>query len=101
MPPITVTSPTELREILRKERRVELACEGIRYWDLLRWDTAKDVLNADFYGASYPGAKKMKMKDGKPDAYSRWYVTSRKFRPGVDNLWPVPQSEVNINPGLQ
>jgi hypothetical protein len=101
MPPITVTSTTELREILRRERRVEMALEGLRYWDLLRWDIAKDVLNADFYGASYPGAKKMKMKDGKPDPNSRWYVTSRKFRDGVDNLWPVPQNEVNINPGLQ
>ncbi|GAA0879245.1 RagB/SusD family nutrient uptake outer membrane protein [Algoriphagus jejuensis] len=101
MPPITTTSSNELREILRKERRVEMACEGIRYWDLLRWGTAKDVLNADFYGASFPGAKKMKMKDGKPDPKSRWYVTTRKFREGVDNFWPVPQSEVNINPGLQ
>jgi hypothetical protein len=101
MPPITSTSPSELRQILRKERRVEMACEGIRYWDILRWGIAKDVLNADFYGASYPGAIKKRLKNGQPDPYSRWYVTSRKFREGIDNLWPVPQSEVNINPGLQ
>lgn len=101
MPPITETDPTALREILRKERRVELAFEGIRYWDLLRWDIAKDVLNADFYGASFPGAKKQRLKDGQVDPYSRWYVTTRRFRPGVDNTWPIPQSEVNINPALE
>lgn len=101
MPPITETDPSVLREILRKERRVELAFEGIRYWDLLRWDIAKDVLNADFYGASFPGAKKQRLKDGQVDPYSRWYVTTRRFRPGVDNTWPIPQSEVNINPALE
>ncbi|MBN7809958.1 RagB/SusD family nutrient uptake outer membrane protein [Algoriphagus sp. H41] len=101
MPPITTTSSTELRQILRKERRVEMACEGTRYWDILRWGIAKDVLNADFYGASFPGAVKKRLKNGQPDPYSRWYVTSRKFREGTDNYWPVPQSEVNINPGLQ
>ncbi|WP_339756868.1 RagB/SusD family nutrient uptake outer membrane protein [Algoriphagus aquimarinus] len=101
MPPITTTDPSALREILRKERRVELAFEGIRYWDLLRWDIAKEVLNADFYGASFPGAKKQRLKGGQADPKSRWYVTSRKFRDGVDNTWPIPQSEVNINPSLE
>ncbi|SFB31783.1 RagB/SusD family nutrient uptake outer membrane protein [Algoriphagus aquimarinus] len=101
MPAITTTDPSALREILRKERRVELAFEGIRYWDLLRWDIAKEVLNADFYGASFPGAKKQRLKGGQADSKSRWYVTSRKFRDGVDNTWPIPQSEVNINPSLE
>lgn len=101
MPPVTTTDPTALREILRKERRVELAFEGIRYWDLLRWDIAKDVLNADFYGASFPNAKKKRLKGGQADPKSRWYVTTRKFRNGVDNTWPIPQSEVNINPALE
>ncbi|MFC5623993.1 RagB/SusD family nutrient uptake outer membrane protein [Algoriphagus winogradskyi] len=101
MPPITITEPAALREILRKERRVELAFEGIRYWDLLRWDIAKDVLKADFYGASFPGANKKRLKNGQPDPYSRWFVTTRSFRDGVDNTWPIPQSEVNINPALE
>jgi len=101
LPPITTTDSEELRELLRNERRVELACEGIRYWDLLRWEIAKDVLNADFYGAPFPGAQKMRMKDGKVDPHNRWYVTTRSFREGVDNYWPVPQTEVNINPALE
>ncbi len=40
MPPITQTKTALLREIIRKERRIETAFEGIRYWDLLRWKIA-------------------------------------------------------------
>lgn len=100
MPPVTVTESNLLRPVLRNERRVELAFEGIRYWDLLRWRTAENVLNADFYGAPYPGAARTRKKSDQTDPYSRWFVTTRSFRPEIDYLWPVPQSELNINPAL-
>lgn len=101
MPRITQTNVTLLREIVRHERRVELACEGTRYWDLLRWKIAGQVLNADLYGAPYPGAVKLRKKGTVTDPYSRWYVASRAFRVGTDEVWPVPQSETNINPNLK
>ncbi len=101
LPPVTETNPGLLLPIVRHERRVELACEGIRYWDLLRWKTAETVLNANFYGAPFPGAKKMKKLNNQTDPYSRWFVTTRKFRAAIDYQWPVPQAEVNINPNLQ
>lgn len=102
MPPITETNENSLRRILRNERRVELAFEGIRYWDLLRWKTAEKVLNDDFYGAPYPNADNIRSKNGEGlDPYYRWYVTTRNFRPNVDYLWPIPQSEININPNLE
>lgn len=42
---------TELREILRNERRIELAFEGgKRYWDLIRWRTAHIILNQSYFG---------------------------------------------------
>ena len=101
LPPITETNPTLLLPIVRHERRVELACEGTRYWDLLRWKTAETVLNDNFYGAPFPGAKKIKKLNNQNDPYSRWFVTTRKFRADKDYQWPIPQSEVNINPNLQ
>ncbi|GHE32803.1 RagB/SusD family nutrient uptake outer membrane protein [Sphingobacterium griseoflavum] len=103
MPPVQETDPAALRAILRNERRVELAFEGIRYWDLLRWGTIGQVLNGDFYGAPYPGATNVRRKPGTAvrDTYSRWFVTSKAFRVGQDELWPVPLSEVNINPNLR
>ena len=102
MPPVTVTDPTLLRVILRRERRNELALEGIRYWDLLRWGIAAQVLNGDFYGAPFPGAKNLRVKTGgTKDVYSRWYVTSKNFSAGLNQpFWPIPQSEININPHL-
>lgn len=102
MPAITETNPTALREVLRNERRVELAFEGLRYWDLLRWDIAKDVLKGDFYGAPYPGATNLRVNgSGARDIYERWYVTSKNFRETTDRYWPIPQSEIDINPNLR
>lgn len=101
MPRITETSPALLREILRKERRVETAFEGIRYWDLLRWKIADKVLKADFYGAPFPGTiKPIRKKGTVTDPHSRWFVTTKSFR-AQDYVWPVPQDEVNINPKLK
>ena len=103
MPPITETNPALLRPIHRNERRVELALEGLRYWDLLRWGVADEELSADFYGHPYPDAEtpiRKKSAAAEPDPFSRWYVTTRDFRAGIDNYWPIPQEEVDINPNL-
>jgi hypothetical protein len=101
MPAITETSPAKLREILRRERRNEFAFEGLRLWDLLRWKIAGEVLKGDFYGASFPGATNLRKTGTTVDPYSRWFVTSKNFRTGIDEFWPVPQNEVNINPKLK
>jgi tetratricopeptide (TPR) repeat protein len=101
MPRITETNAAALRPILRRERRNELALEGIRYWDLLRWGTIGDMLQGDFYGAPFPGAVNLRKKGSIEDPYGRWYVTSKAFRKGQDEFWPIPQSEVNINPKLR
>lgn len=102
MPALQATDAATLRPILRNDRRVELALEGIRYWDLLRWDVAHDVLQGEFYGAPFPGATNLRVNpSGIQDQHSRWYVTSKSFRKGQDRYWPIPQSEVNVNPKLK
>ncbi|WP_078671002.1 RagB/SusD family nutrient uptake outer membrane protein [Chitinophaga eiseniae] len=101
MPKVTTVDPVALRTILHRERRNELACEGIRYWDLLRWGTIAQVLNGDFYGAPFPGAVNLRKKGSSVDRYSRWFVTTKAFRAGTDEKWPVPQSEQDINPNLR
>lgn len=99
MPPTTETNADKLRPLLRNERRVELAMEGIRYWDLLRWGIAHEVLQGKFYGAPFPGAQKVD-GDGSLDPYGRWYVNKWSFRQ-QDYKWPIPQSEQDINPNLR
>jgi hypothetical protein len=44
MPAVTVTDPTELREAIHHERRVELGLEGHRFFDLVRQGRAAEVL---------------------------------------------------------
>ncbi len=58
MPKVTETALAKLWEILRRERRNELAPEGIRHWDLLRWKTAAQVLSGDLYGSVLPQCQK-------------------------------------------
>ncbi|ERI88728.1 SusD family protein [Bacteroides pyogenes F0041] len=103
MPPITETSNNRLREMVRNERRVELAMEGIRYWDLLRWEIAHEVLSQKIWGAPYPKSKlyATSTKEVDPAGHCRWYVGKRAFRNPVDYVWPIPQSEQNINPKLR
>ena len=41
------------RELIRHERRVELAYEGHRYWDIIRWRVAESVLSGYFSSIKY------------------------------------------------
>lgn len=44
LPEVTVSNKADVIEIIREERKVELAFEGHRYWDLRRWRLAVKVL---------------------------------------------------------
>lgn len=46
LPKVTTTNPDELRAAIHQERRIELAMEAERYFDLVRWGEAADVLGA-------------------------------------------------------
>ena len=46
LPKVTTTDQAELRDAIRHERRVELGMEFDRFYDLVRWGIAKDVLHA-------------------------------------------------------
>ena len=100
MPAVTTTDPVELRKIIRRERRVEFAFEGLRYYDILRWGIAATELNRQFTG--------MKLTNT-PATYTDYPVDSegyfimpqkRNFKAGTNELWPIPQSERDINKNL-
>jgi len=69
-------SKENMRTRIRHERRVELAFEGERYFDLKRWKIAPQVLN--------------NVTDG---------IVARKFE-SKHYLWPLPQSEIDKNRGI-
>ncbi len=74
LPDITVTDQTQLRAVIQKERRSELALEFHRFFDLIR------------YGSAYATAA---LTPGAPNfnyANNKWF--------------PLPQSERDANPNL-
>jgi hypothetical protein len=105
MPPITVTDPDSLREIVRHEDRVEFATERlIRYMDIRRWGIYLQATNKVFYGMkltddpanynTYPVAKTGPM--------AGHYIAIDKtgtLKPGWA-LLPIPLSEIDLNPKL-
>ncbi len=46
LPEVTTTNQADLRDAIRHERRVELGMEFDRFYDLVRWGIARDVLHA-------------------------------------------------------
>jgi hypothetical protein len=58
---------------IRRERTVELACEGFRQWDMLRWKEGKWITpaaNKGFSGIYFSGLGSFDLdKDGKDDVY--------------------------------
>lgn len=101
MPPVTTTDANKLREIIRRERRVEFAFEGLRYYDILRWGIAADELNHQFTGQKLTNdPTNYKAYPVDADGYYIMSQQNRKFKKGTNELWPIPQSERDINPNL-
>ena len=63
----------QLRELVRHERRLELFFEGHRWFDLKRWGILEDVLTDAGFA---------------------------NFDPSKHMYWPIPSSELEINPNL-
>lgn len=87
-------SQDQMRERIRHERRIELAFEEHRMWDVRRWMIAPDVLSAPLEG--------MQITRNPADStfsYQRIVVENRVFEPKM-YLYPIPQSEIAISTGL-
>lgn len=92
-----------MRDEIRRERRVELAMEGFRYWDLIRWKTAeielpKPVLGIFFFRSEWPPATVATTPEGFILAQA---ASFRKFNPARDYLFPLPINEIGLNPALK
>jgi hypothetical protein len=77
MPPLSGLTKDQMRQAIRKERRIELAFEGFRYDDVKRWKIAEERLNMD-------------ASEG---------VVNRTFEKR-NYHWPLPQSEVDKSNGI-
>ncbi len=78
----------KVRELYRRERRVELGFEGKRYDDIRRWDIGAKTMSGPIQGAWNPN--------------SNTFVTieERNCTFPKNDSWPLPQAEVTSNPNI-
>jgi hypothetical protein len=85
-------TPAELIQIVRNERRSELAFEGLRLKDIYRWRIAENVLNGWCHGI-YTG-ETIGTDNGFVRVEQRWFQADKHY------LWPIPQADRDINKNL-
>jgi hypothetical protein len=81
-----------LREIIQQERLIEMAFEGTRYWDLLRWKKAETVLNQQIKGWDISQTETTPY-------YQQVLLFSPSFKK-KNYLWPLRESSLIINKNL-
>jgi hypothetical protein len=84
-----------LREALRRERRIELAFEGQRFFDIRRWKIAEVVMNGNALGADYEDNPTTAADDA--NVGNPVFVENRKFNVTRDYLWAIPPNEVVLS----
>ncbi|MBD0831543.1 RagB/SusD family nutrient uptake outer membrane protein [Aestuariibaculum sediminum] len=90
--PTKPTTKNGLREIIHRERLIELAFEGHRFWDLRRWKKAAQELNAPITGWNIKGEDNVSYYQIRT-VYQQSFVSPR------DYFWPIPESQMlrNLN----
>lgn len=78
-----------MQAIIRRERRCELAVEGLRVFDIRRWKTIETVLNGRPHGAKFAAGNTKYIE-----------LDERKFNKDRDYLFAIPQSQRDINKSL-
>lgn len=105
----TGLSQDALREIVRRERKIELAGEGFRLYDIRRWRIAEHVIPGNFPGRKnkaywYNPGIPIFDEVGHPRYIDQDQVYKtiqvRKFDKNRDYLWAIPQAEIDLNPNL-
>lgn len=101
-----LSSQEAVREAVRKERRVELAFEGLRYFDVLRWGVAKELLNHTFTGVKLsddPSAPNYRGSgaSASPVDEDMYYQFENRMWSDHNRYFPIPQNELNVNKNLK
>ena len=87
----------EMREVIRNERRVELAFEEHRFFEIRRWRLLDDPQEKADY-LKIEGMQIVKDDNDEPH-YSKYTVENRVFDERM-YLYPIPKSEILKAPGI-
>lgn len=83
----------QMRETIHAERRIELAFEGHRFWDVRRWKIAAQTENKQMTGMEVK-------RNGGTVTYTTFPVRKHNFRDAM-YLWAIPQGETAKSPELK
>lgn len=84
----------EMRQIIRHERRVEFAFEGLRIFDIKRWDIGTEAYSD---GRGYEPS----ILTNSSANYVEYVYQTRTFDPNKGYLWPIPKSEADSNNAIK
>ncbi|SDG23485.1 RagB/SusD family nutrient uptake outer membrane protein [Chitinophaga filiformis] len=87
-------SQDEMRQQIRNERRIELAFEEHRFWDIRRWKIAQQVYGNPLHGMSI-------IRNGGDLSYSVVEVFKPAFSAPKMYLYPIPYDEVVKNDNMR
>jgi starch-binding outer membrane protein, SusD/RagB family len=95
-------SKEDMRERIRQERRLEMAIEGWRFFDIKRWDIGDQTLNLHIMG--YDRTKLISPDDPARWTFNRIIVEDRLWSSTAKHtygyLFPIPGTEMDLNPNL-
>lgn len=94
--PYADKSGADLWDAIRQERKVELAYEGLRYWDLRRWGDASKNYPEGLTGYRQHGFKIVRQGEDFVYTYVEIDDKDRNF-PEKLYRFPMPSSELNSN----
>ena len=78
----SATTAADALNFVKRERRIELAGEGVRWFDLVRWNDWQNAITSKFDRYNNPdGTDKNNVKEGR-------------------YLYPIPLNQMNVKPGL-
>ncbi|GBU07786.1 membrane protein [Bacteroidales bacterium] len=86
----------KMRELLRRERRVELAMEGWRWFDICRWEIGEETMPGNVEGALL--GKVNPTTGALTLTNERIFVEKRVFDKNKHYLWPIPQDVIDKTP---
>jgi hypothetical protein len=82
----------DMREIIRRERMIELAFEGKRFWDLRRWKLSQEYMNQPVKTWNIDG-------ETAADYYNVIVLYPLEFS-SKEYLWPIGETELRANPNI-
>jgi len=109
-PAVIAGSQSQMRQLIRRERAVEFAGEGLRLFDLRRWDIYAKAMTGPIVGVSLnpadPAMTPVFDNDNIPDyaaSLDKRLKTRNQTRMNINTkykLWPIPQGEIDKNKNI-